>query len=118
MTTIRSSFTPGGVRMFCEDSDGVFNVQTRWQRLHRTADIHEALAVFEGLCLEDNPSKAHAKRLVLEARRNIRTRFSSNAAWERRVIECARRRAEHLVPVICGSKGAVEKWVPAAARKL
>lgn len=87
-------------------------VRSRWQKFHATPDIHEALAVFEGLCLEHLPSKAQARFLVTEARRNVRPRFRSNAAWERRVIECARRRSEGLRPVICGSKGAVEAWVP------
>lgn len=116
MPTIRSGFSIEGVRLECNEQGAAFVVQSRWQRFHRTADIHEALVVFEGLCLEEHPTKAHTKRLVIEARRNRRTRFSTNAAWERRVLECARRRSEGLVPVICGSKGAIEKWVPAASR--
>lgn len=116
MTTIRSGFSIAGVRLVCDEVGNQFLVQSRWQRFHKTDDIHEALAVFEGLCLEEHPTKKHTKRLVTEARRNIRTRFASNAGWERRVIECARRRSEGLVPVICGSKGSVEKWVPAATR--
>lgn len=71
--------------------------------------------VFEGLCLELDPTRAHAKRLVLEARRIRRSQFTNLAAWERRVIECARRRAEGLRPVMCGRKGAVETWVSVAA---
>ena len=111
MATIRSGFCIEGTRLFCEESEGSFLIASRWQRFHKTGDVHEALAVFEGLCLEDSPTKAHAKRLVQEARRNIRSRFSGNAAWERRVIECARRRSEGLRPVICGSKGSIESWV-------
>lgn len=112
MEVIRSGFCIEGVRLFCHQEGGVFVVSSRWQRFHSVSDIHEALLVFEGLCLEEWPTKAHTKRLVLEARRNRRACFVSLAGWERRVIECARRRAEGLTPVICGSKGAVEKWVP------
>lgn len=116
MGTIRSGFPVEGPRLFCEEvAGGGFEVISRWQTFHKTRDIHEALAVFEGLCLEEHPTRAHAGRLVHEARRNRRNRFTNNAAWESRVIECARRRAEGLVPVICGSKGAVERWQAAGA---
>ena len=111
MSIIRSGFAIEGVRLFCEESKtSNFDVVSRWQRFHRCTDIHEALAVLEGLCLEYHPTKAHAKRLVLEARRNKRHQFPSLAAWERRVIECARRRSEGLVPFLCGSKHSVEDW--------
>lgn len=114
MGTIRSGFPVEGPRLFCDEIEDGFEVVSRYQRFHKCRDLYEALAVFEGLCLEVHPSREHAKRLVLEARRLRRTRFFNNATWERRVIECARRRAEGLRPVICGSKGAVEVWVPAA----
>ena len=94
MVTIRSGFSCEGPRLFCEETEGGFEVISRYQRFHKTADIYEALVVFEGLCLEDLPTRNHAKRLVLEARRNRRHRFTDNTAWEKRVIECARRRAE------------------------
>lgn len=113
MPTIRSGFSINGTRMFCEEVSDGFEVVSRYQRFHKTKDIHEALAVFEGLCLEDAPTRAHARYLTIESRRNIRTRFFVPALWEKRVIECARRRSEGLRPVTCGSKGAVEKWVPA-----
>lgn len=110
--TIRSGFSLEGVRLTCDQIGDVFVVQSRWQRFHKTPDIHEALVVFEGLCLEELPGRDHTKRLVHEARRNKRSQFTCPAAWERRVIECARRRAEGLAPIICGSKGSVEKWLP------
>lgn len=113
--TIRSSFSLEGVRLTCDRIGDSFVVQSRWQRFHKTPDIHEALVVFEGLCLEELPGRDHTKRLVREARRNKRSQFTSLAAWERRVIECARRRAEGLVPVICGRKSAVELWRPQAS---
>lgn len=113
METIRSNYSIEGVRLFCLTRGAEFEVSSRWQTFHRSTDIHEALAVFEGLCFEDWPTKRHTKWLVREARRNRRNRFTSNAAWEARVIECARRRSEGLVPVICGSKGSLENWVSA-----
>ena len=117
--TIRSSYTIDGVRLFCDAIDSaqrtVFEVRSRWQWFHRSASIHEALAVFEGLCFEDGPTRRHAKNLVIEARRNRINRFTSRAAWERRVIECARRRSDGLVPVIGGSHGAIEIWKPRQA---
>lgn len=116
METIRTGYCIAGTRMLCQYGNDRFVVQSRWQVFHRTADIHEALAVFEGLCLEEHPTKRHTRFLVREARRNRRSRFRSNATWERRVIECARRRGEGLMPVICGSKGAIEHWVPRADR--
>lgn len=113
MEIIRSGFSVEGVRLMCECRDGSFIVESRWQSFHASRCIHEALVVFEGLCLEDYPTKQHAVLLVREARRIRRSRMTSNAAWERRVIECARRRAEGLRVVIGGSKGGVEAWVPA-----
>ncbi len=113
MSTLRSGYAINGQRMFCDERpDGKFQVASRYQRFHKTADLDEALVVFEGLCLEEAPTREHAQRLVLEARRNRRSRFTSLAAWERRVLECARRRAEGLVPRIMGSKGSVEAWLP------
>jgi len=116
LENIRSSFSAGGVRLFCEAIGGQFVVYSRWQQFHRTEDIHEALAVFEGLCFEKYPSKAHARHLVREARRNNRLRSTSNAAWEWRVIRCAWRRSSGLVPKICGSKASVEVWGPLHAQ--
>lgn len=109
--TIRSSFTVDGVRLFCDSESDSFIVQSRHQIFHRTEDIDEALVVFEGLCLEDGPTRTHARRLIAESRRNKRHTMTSLAAWERTVIEHARRRSEGLRPVICGSKGSVTKWV-------
>lgn len=115
--TIRSGFPVEGPRLFVEEMDnGVFEVASRWQRFHKTDNLDEALVVFEGLCLEINPGRTHARNLVHEARRLRKSRFAIPAQWERRVIECARRRSEGLVPVICGSKGALEHWVPAESR--
>lgn len=110
---IRSSFSIDGVKLVCEAENGEFLVYSRWQRFYRSRSIDEALTVFEGLCQETLPTKAHTKRLMTEMRRNRRHQFVSGAAWERRVIECARRRAEGLVPRLCGSKGSVEDWRPA-----
>lgn len=110
METIRSSYSIEGVKLFCNYINGVFVVESRWQRFHSTADINEALAVFEGLCMEELPTKQQAKYLILEARRNHRNMFVSLAAWEKRVIECALRRCDGLALTISGSKGAVEVW--------
>jgi hypothetical protein len=114
MSVIRSSYSVCGTYLECaEQKDGRFFVQSRWDIFHRTSDIHEALAVFEGLCFEDGPSKAHAKRLANEARRIKRNDSASPAGWEWDVIKSARKRAEGMRPVICGSKGSTVKWVAA-----
>jgi hypothetical protein len=117
METIRSSWSIEGEPMFCEYNEAKkqFEVSSRWLNFFKTPDIYVALVIFDGLCMEDYPTKEHTKRLVHEARRNKRQRFSSNMGWHSRVIECALRRAEGLVPRICGSKGSVEKWIPAKA---
>lgn len=53
MEIIRSGYSIAGQRLFCEHKNEQFRVISRWQTFHRTPDIHEALAIFEGLCLED-----------------------------------------------------------------
>ena len=112
---IRSGFPIEGPRLFCEFNGRFFLVQSRFQRYHKTPDIHEALVVFEGLCQVEFPMRRHAKSLIVEARRNQRFRFVNICEWEKRVLECAKRRDEGFRPLICGSKCSLEKWIPVAS---
>lgn len=106
---IRSSIGVCGTRIYCEATPTGYDVYIRWAKIHRTDDIDEALAVFEGLCLHDVPSRKSKKNLVLEARRHRRSAFANMAAWEAYVIENARRRDEGLRPVYRGKN--VIEWV-------
>lgn len=114
MEIIRSSWSIEGVALFCHFNEAKrqFEVSSRWQHFWTSQDIYEALVVFDGLCMELYPTKEHTKRLIKEARRNLRRRFTCINQWHARVIECALRRSEGLVPRICGSKGSIEAWVP------
>jgi len=107
---IRSSFTIGGVPLFCFFKNGKFEVCSRWQRFHLISDINEALVVFEGLCFTDVPSRTSAKNLIIESRRNLRRSFQSITKWHNRVIDCAIKRDDGFKLKICGSKSSLEHW--------
>lgn len=108
---IRSSFSLNGVPLFCFYKNGKFEVCSRWQKFHLITDIYEALAVFDGLCFTDVPSRASAKNIIIEARRNKKRSFKTITQWHNRVISCAIKRDDGFVLRICGSKGSIESWV-------
>lgn len=116
---LRSSVTPDGQRVFLEfdNSTREYLLSTRWARLAKLGDIHDACVAFEALEFMEGDLRPVAKAIKADIRRVPNSAFGSKGhigmGRVNYLINCVERRLAGLRPVRCGSKGSVEKWVSA-----
>lgn len=116
METLRSGFTPDGqcVFLFFDAVRNTYRIATRWQWLGRFDSIWDACDAFEAVELMEGDLKKASKLAKIEIKRVPRHVFGSNRSAMTRInylLNGIERRLAGLRPVICGSKGSVEKWV-------
>jgi hypothetical protein len=124
--TLRSSFTLDGTRVFLiHDADkAAYRLATRWVWLSsypRIEDACDAFEALEALELMSGNEKRIAGFLTSEIKRVPRHRFGSARNTMGRInylINCAEHRMKGQRLVICGSKGAVERWDQSGAGSL
>jgi hypothetical protein len=121
--TLRSSFTLDGTRVFLiHDADkAAYRLATRWVWLSSYPRIEDACDAFEALELMSGNEKRIAGFLTSEIKRVPRHRFGSARNTMGRInylINCAEHRMKGQRLVICGSKGAVERWDQSGAGSL
>ena len=118
METLRSGFTPDGQRVFLlfDESRREYKLATRWAWLSSFDNVHDACDAFEAIEFMEGDLRKSAKTAKAEIARVPRRMFGQRRSAMARInylITCVERRAAGLRPVICGSKGSVEKWVKA-----
>jgi len=118
METLRNSFTTDGQRVFLmfDESRGLYRLATRWAWLSSFDSIWDACDAFEAVEFMEGDLRHVSKISKSEISRVPRHRFGSRRGTMSRInylINCIERRIAGLRPVICGSKGSVEKWIPA-----
>ncbi len=118
METIRSGFTPDGQRVFLffDTQRNLYRLATRWAWLASFDNVWDACDSFEAVELMEGDLRRVAKTAKLEIIRVPRHMFGKNRSAMTRInylINCIERRLDGLRPIICGRKGAVEKWIPA-----
>lgn len=117
--TLRSSFMQDGTRIYLIfDADKhKYRLATRWYWLAAFDDVHAACDAFEALELIEAASpRDAAKFLKLETYRVPRCEFGQARNTHRRImylVSCVERRLAGLRPQRCGSKGSIERWIPA-----
>lgn len=116
---LRSSYTQEGERFFLvyDPIKAVFRIGTRWQWLVGFESIWDACDAFETLELAEGDQKALAGLIKKEVRRVPRHHFIQRGSMGRinYLINSVERRMQGLRPQRCGSKGAVERWIPRTA---
>lgn len=116
---LRSSYTQEGERFFLvyDPIKAVFRIGTRWQWLVGFESIWDACDAFETLELAEGDQKALAGLIKKEVRRVPRHHFIHRGSMGRinYLINSVERRMQGLRPQRCGSKGAVERWIPRTA---
>jgi hypothetical protein len=115
-TTIRSSWTLDGQRIFIEHDAGrgLFRVATRWVWLIKFASIEDACDAFEALELLQGSISDLAAHLAAEIRRTPRHRIAKAAPAMARVadlVRCVELRLQGLRPQACSRKHAVVQWI-------
>ena len=118
METIRSGFTTDGQRVFIlfETERRLYMVATRWQWLASFDNVWDACDAFEAIEMMEGNLRVAAKFAKSEICRMPRREFGRQRATMARInylINSIERRISGLRPIRCGSKGAVEKWIPA-----
>lgn len=116
LEVLRSSFTLDGTRVFLiHDAQRVaYHLATRWAWLSSYQKIEDACDAFEALELMEGDEKRITGFLTSEIKRVPRHRFGSARNTMGRInylINCVEHRLQGHRLVICGSKGAVERWV-------
>jgi hypothetical protein len=120
---LRSSFTAAGTRVFliydpAKAQDKPYRLATRWRWLASFEQLQDACDAFEALELSDCEGREHdfSKWAVREIRRVPRHLFGPQRSTMTRInylINSIERRMQGLRPQRCGSKGSVERWIPA-----
>jgi hypothetical protein len=114
---IRSSFALDGTRIFLihDDSKSVFRIATRWSWLATFQTVWDGCDAFEALELLEGDLRSISRLLRTEINRVPRWVFIHRNRMGRinYLINSAERRLQGLRPQRCGTKGGVEKWIPA-----
>ncbi|MGF6996743.1 hypothetical protein [Paraburkholderia sp. GAS32] len=125
--TLRSSFTAAGTRVFMVFDPAraaahkpAYRLATRWRWLAAFSDVWAAGDAFEALEMSDCAGQEHlfGKWAMSETRRVPRHHFGNQRnTWARvrYLLNSVERRMQGLRPQRCGSKGSVERWIPAPA---
>lgn len=120
--TLRSSFNVDGTRIFLiyDSEKQLYRLATRWYWLTSFETIYQACDAFEALELLSGDEKSLAKWLKVEVLRNPRSRQANPSAMTRinDLISNVERRMSGLRPQICGNKGSVVRWIPAASQTM
>ena len=117
---LRSSYTCQGMPIFLifDEKKSLYRLATRWYWLTAFDNVYDACDAFEAIGLMEGDEKHIAKILKTEIKRVPRYKFGLARNTMGRInylINSAERRLAGLRPVLCGSKGAIEKWVPVRA---
>lgn len=114
---LRSSFSQDGTRIFLvhDSLKGCYRLATRWQWLTTFKSVWDACDAFEALELVDGCVRTLAKTIKREIKRVPRHYFVQPNSMLRigYLTRAVERRAAGLRPQRCGSKGSVERWIPA-----
>ncbi len=116
--TLRSSFNCDGTRLFLifDTKARLYRLATRWYWLSSFDSIWDACDAFEALELMEGNEQQLARTLKTEIKRVPRHVFGCARNGMGRInylINSVERRMQGLRPVRCGSKGSVERWIPA-----
>ncbi|HBP1602199.1 TPA: hypothetical protein L5U90_003302 [Pseudomonas aeruginosa] len=116
--TLRSSYNCDGTRLFLifDAKARLYRLATRWYWLSSFDSIWDACDAFEALELMEGNEQQLARTLKTEIKRVPRHVFGSARNRMGRInylINSVERRVQGLRPVRCGSKGSVERWIPA-----
>jgi hypothetical protein len=120
---LRSSFTAAGTRVFlvydsARAQDKPYRLATRWRWLASFDDVYAGTDAFEALELSDCEGREH-EFATWAKRETVRVpghRFGPQRGTMKRInylINSVERRMQGLRPQRCGSKGSVERWIPA-----
>ncbi len=121
METLRTSFMQDGnkIELIFDAAHDVYRIGTRWFWLAKFKSVYDACDAFEALELTKAPATTRIGRIFqAEIRRVPRHRFGSNRNTHSRIIylvNSVERRLAGLQPQRCGSKGAIERWIPKPA---
>ncbi|HDS1721606.1 hypothetical protein NPS53_08850 [Pseudomonas putida] len=114
---LRSSFTQDGIRFFLvfDAEKTTFRIGTRWHWLESFDSVWDACDAFEAMELADGDHIKLGRLIKKEISRVPRIRFVQRGGMGRinYLINSIERRLQGLRPQRCGSKGAVERWIPA-----
>lgn len=115
--TLRSSYTQDGTRFFLvfDANRATFRIGTRWHWLASFDSVWDACDAFEAMELVDGDLIELGRLIKKEIRRVPRYRFFRPGGMGRinYLVNSVDRRLQGLRPQRCGSKGAVERWIPA-----
>ena len=117
METLRSSITTDGQRVFLffDETRGLYRLATRWSWLASFDSVWDGCDAFEALEMMEGDLRQAARAIKREISRVPRHRFGSKRNSMGRtnyLIDSVIKRLSGLRQVICGSKGAITKWVP------
>lgn len=117
---LRSSFAMNGSRIFLvfDQEKGLYKLGSRWHWLATFNSIWDGCDAFEALELVEatGDPRVIAKVIRREIRRVPRHNFYRRGCMGRinYLINSTERRMQGYRPLRCGSKGAVEQWIPIA----
>lgn len=118
METLRTSFMQDGnkIELVFDASRDLYRVGTRWIWLASFDSVYDACDAFEALEMVDAPATAELGKLIrTEIKRVPRHHFGHSCNTHSRIVylmNSVERRLAGLRPQRCGSKGAVERWIP------